>query len=198
MTTVEKQQKHQLLKNSALSFTGLQAIPEDINSEEEIISWLSANKSDLYSSIPAPAIYSQCKRIVDAQFYVEKTIMKHITSEDIYKAATLKQESPRDRNFDKWHAYIELSDSYALSVVAGNYYGSTPRDNLQSFGAYSCYEAAFLLLQETELGKGFFMFGEVFKDSKFAIQEWDQIWSYKTMEEIVEMCNMVIDHINGR
>ena len=123
--------------------------------------------------------------------------MKHITPQDIYKAATLKQESPNDRSFDKWHAYIELNDSYAISVVAGNYYGSTPKTNLPHFGAYVCYEAAFLLLEEKKLGEGFFLFGRTFKDNDFGIQEWEQIWSYKTMPEIVEMCNMVIDHLNS-
>jgi len=41
------------------------------------------------------------------------------------------------------------------------------------------------------------MFGEIFEDNTFSIHSFEEVWPYKTITEIVEMTNMVVDHINN-
>jgi len=115
--------------------------------------------------------------------------INHITAEAIISSANLERQSS-DPSFNKWQSLIELNDDYALSVIAGQYYMSVPKHNMPKFEQYVEYEAAFLSKD------GFVMFGEIFESNEFGISEHEQVWPHKSMEDIVQMTNMLIDHIN--
>lgn len=124
---------------------------------------------------------------LEAQMTTQK--INHITEEAIRSSAKLEKLSP-DPSFDKWQSTIELSEDYSLSVIAGKYYMSCPKHNMPKFEQYVEYEAAFLSKD------GFVMFGEIFEDNEFEISPYEEVWPYKSMEDIVQMANMLIDHIN--
>jgi len=116
--------------------------------------------------------------------------INHITAEMITKSAVLNQLSG-DPAFNKWQSQIKLNDDYTLSVIAGQYYMSIPKCHMPNFEQYVEYEAAILSKD------GFIMFGEIFEDNTFSIHSFEEVWPYKTITEIVEMTNMVVDHINN-
>ena len=88
--------------------------------------------------------------------------MKHITSEDIYKAATLKQESPIDRNFDKWHAYIELKAILMLYLLLPEIIMDLPLEITCNLSVrILVMRGSISLASRNRTWKGFFMFGDL-------------------------------------
>lgn len=81
---------------------------------------------------------------------------------------------------DGWHGVLKL-ENYTLSVIAAKHAYSTPREYLQNVEDYSKFEVAVI-------GK------EDFDTRKIFPFEFDDVFAYKSREEINDIIKTVTEH----
>ena len=124
----------------------------------------------------------------DAIHREEKGCVESITEQDFKDCFKLIENSPGNPEFNQWNGSIKIRGRYRLSIQAGSYVYSIPKDVLDSPDDYLKYEIAILDEEKRE-----FVQFSAFVDG---VSDYQQVLGWKSLDEILEIANSFIAKLN--